>query len=367
VIEVRDLSITLGEFALHEISMLVPEGEYFVVLGPTGAGKTVLLECIVGLHQPAAGAVHLDGRDVTGLRPEERHVSYVPQDYCLFPHMTARDNITFGMRLRRWAPSRMAEKTRHLSELLHITPLLARRPLTLSGGEKQRVALARALAVEPRVLLLDEPLAAVDERTRERLCDELKTVQRELGTTTIHVSHNFEETLAVADRVGIFDRGRIMQVGTPHEVFHQPANRFVAEFTRAENLVPGVVVRERDAAHFVTAGLRLPVTTDRTGPARLVVRPEELHLQAPGAPVGPDCLTGQVARTVDKGPLVRVLVRAGDLDWSVLVASRAAQELRLAAGAAVVLQVPSAAVHLLPAEAASLGDAEPEADSQAQP
>lgn len=347
VIEVRDLAITLGEFALHEIRMLVPEGEYFVVLGPTGAGKTVLLECIVGLHQPAAGSVHLDGRDVTALRPEERNVSYVPQDYCLFPHMTVRDNIAFGMRLRHWPAERLEQKTQHLADLLHITPLLARRPLTLSGGEKQRAALARALAIEPRVLLLDEPLAAVDERTRERLCDELKAVQRELGTTTIHVSHNFEETLAVADRIGIFHRGRIMQVGTPHEVFHQPANRFVAEFTRSENLVPGRVVQEGERPHFVTDGLRLPIPAAREGPACLVVRPEELRLHGPGALAGDGRVAGQVARTVDKGALVKVLVKAGEADWSVLVPTRIARELQLAPGGAVVLEVPADAIHVL--------------------
>jgi molybdate/tungstate transport system ATP-binding protein len=203
MLRVERLSIRLGEFDLRNISLEVREGEYFVLLGPTGTGKTVLVECIAGLHRPKSGRIFLNGRDITDLPPEERGIGYVPQDYALFPNLTAFENIAFGLRVRKFPEAMVRRKVQELAEWLGITYLLHRLPLTLSGGEKQRVALARALAVEPKVLLLDEPLAAVDEQTRERLCRELKAIQRQTGATFVHVSHNFEETLAVADRIGV--------------------------------------------------------------------------------------------------------------------------------------------------------------------
>lgn len=354
MIEVRDLAIALGEFRLHGISMLVEEGEYFVILGPTGAGKTVLVECIVGLHTPASGRVLLDERDVTGLRPEERQVAYVPQDYCLFPHMTVRDNIAFGMRLRHLAEQTVRDQVARLSAMLHIEGLLDRHPLTLSGGEKQRVALARALAIRPRVLLLDEPLAAVDERTRERLCDELKQVQRELGTTTIHVSHNFEETLAVADKIGIFQSGSIMQVGTPFEVFHRPRNEFVAHFTGAQNVVGGEVLATPLGAEFVSGALRLAAEGAAAGPATLVIRPEELRLHPAGsgaAPASDGLLAGTVTRVMDKGALAKVLVHAAGLEWAALLSKQEARSLGLTACMAVGVELPAASRHFICAEA----------------
>ena len=356
MIEVRDLSIRLGEFHLREINLRVEEGEYFVILGPTGAGKTVLVECIVGLHQPAQGQVFLDEREVTRLRPEERQVAYVPQDYCLFPHMTVRQNIGFGLRLRHWASGAIRERVDALAEMLHISGLLEREPLNLSGGEKQRVALARALAIEPRVLLLDEPLAAVDERTRERLCDELKAVQRQLGTTTIHVSHHFDETLAVADKIGVFDQGRIMQIGTPHDIFHRPDNEFVAAFTGMENLIAGEIQQRDGRAIFSFAGgecvpLPGPIGTvgglavpPAAGAAKLVIRPEELRLSGVGDSEG---LAGCVKQVRAKGALVKAIVEAGQVEWTALVPQREAAGLDLAPGRAVRLHIPPEAVHLI--------------------
>ncbi len=349
VIDVRGVSITLGEFSLKSIDLHVEEGEYFVILGPTGAGKTVLVECIVGLHAPDAGRVFLDGADVTDLRPEHRNVAYVPQDYCLFPNMTVARNIGFGLRIRKRSEQQIEQRVNELAALLHIEGLLGRHPLTLSGGEKQRVALARALAIEPRVLLLDEPLAAVDERTRERLCDELNAVQRELGTTTVHVSHNFEETLAVADHIGIFDDGRIMQVGTPQDVFHRPSDEFVADFVGCENIVSGHVEAGGDGAVFIAGQLRLAVNDGRMGDARLVIRPERIRLH-PGADGGAEnCLPARVVHVVDKGPMLKVYLEAGGIRWAVLVPRQHLTEEQLPAGAELQLVVPRDHVHIIPA------------------
>lgn len=350
MIEVRDVSLTLGEFHLRDIDLLVDEGEYAVILGPTGAGKTVLLECIVGIHEPARGQVVLDQRDVTRMRPEQRGVAYVPQDYCLFPHMTVFDNIAFGMRLRKWPSGRVSGRVDELARLLHIEPILGRRPLTLSGGERQRAALARALAVEPRVLLLDEPLSAVDERTRERLCDELKAVQRHFGTTTVHVSHNFEETLAVADKVAVFERGRIAQVGTPEDVFCRPNSVSVALFVGITNLLPGAVRPGDGLPEFISGGLRFAVDTGLRGPAVAAIRPENIHLLAADE-AHPDILpSGRVARLTDKGALVKVAFTTAGVDLVALASKREVSRLRIEPGAEVAFEVSPHAVHLLPGD-----------------
>ncbi len=348
VIQVQGLSITLGEFSLKSIDLRVEEGEYFVILGPTGAGKTVLVECIVGLHAPDAGRVLLDGNDVTDLRPEHRKVAYVPQDYCLFPNMTVARNIGFGLRIRKRPEAEIDRRVAELARMLHIEGLLGRHPLTLSGGEKQRVALARALAIEPRVLLLDEPLAAVDERTRERLCDELKTVQRELGTTTIHVSHNFEETLAVADHIGVFDDGVIRQVGTPFEVFHRPADEFVARFVGCENIIEGHVGAAQDGSVFTTDTLKLEVDTEYHGNVRMVIRPDCLRLGPEPADDVENTMPARVVRVVDKGPLLKAYVEAAGRQWAVSLSAHEALEAGVATGSELAMTAPREHVHIIP-------------------
>jgi len=361
MIETRGLGLRLGEFELREIDLAVEEGEYFVILGPTGAGKTVLVECIVGLHTPETGSVWLDGQEVTHLKPEERHLGYVPQDYALFPHLTVRQNIEFGLRLRRLPPQELTARVEGLVELLGIRSLLSRYPLTLSGGEKQRVALARALVVEPRALLLDEPLAAVDERTRERLCVELRNLQRQTGTTIIHVSHNFEETLALADRIALFQEGRIVQVGPPAEIFYHPQSEFVAHFTRTENIFAGQVEpADQGWARFRPSVSGEPVTlwvrAGFAGPALLTVRPEEVRLVPPSPGAGSlgkgtagaeNVLSGRVARLMDKGPLVKVEVAAA-LPCVALLSKAEARSLHLAEGQPIEAILPAERLHLLP-------------------
>ena len=375
MLRVEGLGIRLGEFDLREISFEVHDGEYFVLLGPTGTGKTVLVECIAGLHRPSRGRIWLDGRDITDLPPEERGIAYVPQDYALFPNLTAYENIAFGLRVRKLSDAQVRAKVAELAEWLGITYLLERFPLTLSGGEKQRVALARALAVEPKVLLLDEPLAAVDEETRERLCRELKTIQRQSGATFIHVSHNFEETLAVADRIGVMNFkteeaghkgkrrdwrvGRLLQVGTPEEVFYRPANEFVARFTRSENIWRGEVRGQiGDWVQVWVNGTILWVQRPKgqeTLPSEvtLVIRPERVRLlpmreESEGQM---NLLHGEVVALTDKGGLWRgeVLTEIG-LTAVALLSKREAEELKLQVGTTVAVALDPAYLHLCPAE-----------------
>ncbi|MBN2359216.1 MAG: ABC transporter ATP-binding protein, partial [Deltaproteobacteria bacterium] len=198
MIEIRDLSIDLGAFHLRHVDLAVQDGEYVALLGPTGAGKTVLLECIVGLHRRHAGAIAVDGIDVTRHFPEERNVGYVPQDYALFPNLTVRQNLAYGLKARRAPAAEIADKVNAMLARLGLGALAQRFPVHLSGGEQQRVALGRALITGPRIVLLDEPLSALDENLRCELAGELRQIQRALQGTFLHVCHNLEEALEVA-------------------------------------------------------------------------------------------------------------------------------------------------------------------------
>jgi len=347
LIQVRGLSLRLGDFAVHDADLDVAKGDYFVLLGPTGAGKTVLLECIAGLHRPQKGEIYVDGVQVNDVAPERRSMGYLPQDYALFPHLDVRQNIAFGMRLRKKSKKETSDKVDELAALLGITHLLRRTPLTLSGGEQQRVALARALAIEPQVLLLDEPLSALDEQTRETLCVELRRVHEELGTTTVHVSHNFEETLAVADRIGIIHEGRIRQVGTAEEVFRRPASKFVAGFVRCDNAMPGTA-RKSERGLLVRVGdMDFQVAEEMEGDVFLTIRPEDVAVTLPGVH-RPNAVRGRITSVVDKGALMRVGVDAG-VNLVALIGRRDFQASGLSVGDEVAAFFDPTAAHVFPA------------------
>ena len=237
LLEIIGLSKSMENFSIKRIDLKVRRGEYFVLLGPNGAGKTLLLELIAGIRRPDEGRIIISDRDVTDLPPERRNVGYVPQNYALFPHMTVFDNIAFGLRMRNLPVKRVEE----IANALGITHLLDRKPTTLSGGERQRVAIARALAIEPEIMLLDEPLSNVDPHMRWRLMDEMRRWHSELGFTAIHVTHSFEEAFRLADRMGIMMNGELVQVGDVREIFEAPANERVARFL-GFNVLDGRIV-----------------------------------------------------------------------------------------------------------------------------
>ncbi len=237
MIEIRDLSLHLGEFNLKNINLAIRDGEYFVILGPTGAGKTVLLECVAGLHRFKKGAIFFDAADVTRLVPEERSLGYVPQDYVLFPFLNVSDNIAFGLKQSRISAAEIRERVNEIAGILGISLLLRRDTRSLSGGEKQRVALARALAPSPHTLLLDEPLSALDLRTAKSLRLELKRIHHQLGLTTIHITHDLMEALEMADRVAVVQDGRVEQVAEPEAMLFYPDGDKVADFIGSPNIL----------------------------------------------------------------------------------------------------------------------------------
>ena len=362
-VQIKDLWVDLGEFHLREIELDIAPGEYFVVLGPTGAGKTVLLETIAGLHQPRKGSIFLDGKDVTDMPPERRGIGFVYQDYVLFPHLDVAANIAFGLKLRGIDRCTVEERVAEISQLLGIDHLLHRRPGTLSGGEQQRVALARALVIEPRLLLLDEPLSALDPATREGLQRELARLHQELGTTTAHVTHDFEEAVALGDRIAVIHEGRVVQVGLPEEIFRKPGSEFVARFVGVRNIFRGEI-RPGDDGYRVLHidGIEIAVVTDLVGQAHGSLRPEDIVLsREPLRSSARNSFRGHIVDIADRGTIVYVTVRvpfdpstrlrAGcaqgkTLDFTCVITRTSLEEMELREGLAIHVAFKASAVHV---------------------
>ncbi len=272
--------------ALDGVSLNVREGEFFALLGPSGCGKTTLLRVIAGLERQDEGRVYFDGRDVSDLPPHERRVAMVFQNYALWPHMTVFDNVAYGLKLKGLPKEEIAEKVRWALRLVRLEGMEDRTPFQLSGGQQQRVALARALAVEPEALLLDEPLSNLDAKLRLEMRGELRKLQRELGVTAVYVTHDQEEAMSLADRIAVMNRGRILQVGTPAEIYERPANYFVADFIGQSTFIPGTVRSASGEVYEVETNLGVMRAVPSTPGSDfhpgeeviLAVRPENLRL-----------------------------------------------------------------------------------------
>jgi putative spermidine/putrescine transport system ATP-binding protein len=297
-----------GVSALNGLSLTMAPGEMVALLGPSGCGKTTAMRLVAGLEEADGGRVMFGGKDVTGLPANKRDVGMVFQAYSLFPHMTAQQNVAFGLSLHKVSPVERNRRAGEMLELVGLSQYANRYAHQLSGGQQQRVALARALAIRPTVLLLDEPLSALDAKVRTRLRDEIRRVQLEVGTTTLFVTHDQEEALAIADRVGVMNKGRLEQLGPPTEIYSRPATSFVAEFVGLTNRLAGMV----SDGEVEVRGTRLPLVQPdaANGPAIALVRPEAVSLAANGGVSGP--LVGTVIAVSFLGALSRVTVDLGD-------------------------------------------------------
>lgn len=315
MIRMTEVVYSAGNFAMN-LSLEIKAGEYVVIMGPTGAGKTAAVECLAGLRQPTSGRIEIAGRDVTRAEPRARSIGYVPQDYALFRHRTVWSNIAFGPEVHGWSRKEIREAVESAARLTGVESLLDRHVHGLSGGERQRTALARALAVKPKVLILDEPVSALDESTRETVCSDLRRLQRELGVTTIHISHNQEEAFTVADRAVIIRNGRLEQAGRMQELLRRPNNAFVARFMRCENFFTGEAIGPAsypDSTSVRTAGGSLEIPGLWTGTISFIVRPENIQLIKPGdPPPRKEALTFpvRIARDIDRGAYVRLELSA---------------------------------------------------------
>jgi iron(III) transport system ATP-binding protein len=241
-IQLRDIVKRFGTLeAVSHVSLEIRDGELFTLLGPSGCGKTTLLRLIGGFHKPDVGEIHFDGKPVTSIPPYERNIGMVFQNYALWPHMRVSDNITYGLKLKKIPKSEIAEKVSHVLGLVNLAGLERRYPGQLSGGQQQRVALARALVLNPDVLLLDEPLSNLDAKIRIQVRAEIRKLQKDLGITTIYVTHDQEEALTLSDRIAVINLGQLLQIGSPRDLYERPENPFVADFIGINNLVSGDV------------------------------------------------------------------------------------------------------------------------------
>ncbi len=327
-IEIGQLSKVFGQGAqafraLDEVSVTIRRGEFFTLLGPSGCGKTTLLRLIAGFEQPSGGTLRIGGKEVAGLGPNQRPVNTVFQNYALFPHMSVADNIGFGLQMQGRPAAERRETVGRMLRLVQMEALADRRPAQISGGQQQRVALARALAPAPRVLLLDEPLSALDLKLRKEMQSELKRLQTETGITFVFVTHDQEEALTMSDRIAVMSEGRILQTGTPEEIYNRPADRFVADFIGDTNFLEAVVEEASGGRAVVRlpGGARVPANLPASGAGgpgstvTVVIRPEHARIVG-DTDVGPPdegaVLSGRVEKSVFFGTDTHVHLRLPD-------------------------------------------------------
>jgi len=347
MIEIKDLCVKLGGFLLKNITFDVQDGEYFVLLGPTGSGKTVLLESIAGLNPTRSGQVRINGRDVTHLNLEKRNIGFAFQDYTLYRHLSVRDNISFGLQWRRKARQEVEDAVDRAVELLDIAHLLKRRPWSLSGGESQKIALARALAIKPDLLLLDEPLSAVDPEMREATGRELKEIHNRLKLTTIHVTHDFEEAITLGDRIAVLGKGCIIQIGTPEQIFRHPNSEFVAQFVMTRNIFEGEVSDSPEGQSvFSVEGVKLVVGTTRRGKLHASIRPEDILISREPLHSGNfNSFQGTITHITDHGPVAYLTVNVPP-EFTCLILHRSLEEIGLEEKQKVFITLKASAVNI---------------------
>ena len=358
--------------AVDGIDLHIPAGEFFSLLGPSGCGKTTTLRMVAGFEQPTSGEILLDGTDVAYTPAHERNVNTVFQNYALFPHLNVYDNIAFGLKRAKRPKAEIRERVGKALELVQLPGYERRKSSQLSGGQQQRVALARALILNPSVLLLDEPLGALDAKLRKALQIELKSLQQEVGITFLYVTHDQEEALTMSDRLAVMKAGHIEQIGVPQEVYEDPETLYVADFLGVSNLMEATIVNAGTGACRVALdGYELQTRgTDRdvTGEAKIVIRPERIELEEHGSPSGQNRIPAMVERVVYAGSEIQVIVRAATGEALQALVQNTGGEIPWEQGTPVQLHLPVDALRVLPSgigDAPSLKGEEPDPETVA--
>ncbi len=342
----KNLWVDLEEFKLKDISLEIADGEYFMVLGPTGAGKTILLETIAGIYELKQGEIYIKGRNATQAPPENRNIGFVYQEYALFPHLNVYNNVQFGLKARKM--NQPKEKTKEIMQLLDISHLGSRYPHTLSGGEKQKAALARAIVVEPEVLLLDEPLAALDQKTRDYLRGELSKINNELGITMMHVTHDQPEAMMLGHRTCVMMDGRILQIGKTDEVFNWPINEEVADFVGVENILSGKIHSSNNGVITVKVDdyKIISVSDRKNGQVKVFIRPEDITLSLKKQDSSArNMIPGTVQKVTRLGAIYRIELDNG---LSSYVTKQSVENLQLKPGREVYASFKATSVKVRP-------------------
>jgi len=355
MVELRNVTKRFGAYeALKEASFEIRAGEFMTFLGPSGCGKTTCLRLISGFDTPTSGQIFLDGKDVTFEPPYRRDVNQVFQNYALFPHLTIYENIAFGLRMKKIPPSQIRERVDRVVKMTSLDTFTERKPAQLSGGQRQRVALARAIVCEPKVLLLDEPLSALDAKLRTQMRIELKQLQKKLGITFIFVTHDQEEALTMSDRVAVLNAGRVEQIGTVNEIYYKPATRFVASFIGESNIVEAEILRaEGEFLHCrLEGGLELAVRTPNP-PAHsqilLSLRPEKIRLTREN-PGGRNSFPGTIEMEIFKGAMDELTISVqGGLQLGAVTANDGQAESDLHEGERIFARIQPEDIHIVAA------------------
>ena len=311
-LELQGLTKRFGEFtAVDSMNLKAAEGEMIALLGGSGCGKTTTLRMIAGFTEPTAGQILVDGKNVSTIPPYRRNIGIFFQNYALFPHMTVFENVAFGLKLQKLPKNEIRERVEHMLALVKLTGMDKRYPRQLSGGQQQRVAIARALVNRPKVLLLDEPLGALDLRLRKDMQNELKRIQQQMGITFIYVTHDQEEALTMSDTVVVMDKGRIQQIGTPEDIYNEPKNAFVADFIGESNILNGVMVRDKVVKMYGKEFPCVDVGFAENEPVDVVIRPEDIDI----VPVEQGQLIGTVTNVTFKGMQYDIIVDFRGFKW----------------------------------------------------
>jgi molybdate/tungstate transport system ATP-binding protein len=343
MLELRSISKTLGTFAMSDVSIKIGDGEYFVLLGPSGAGKSVLIDIVAGLIKPDSGQLLWNGKDMTLQPPEKRGFAVVYQDYALFPHLTVKQNIIYGLRTAGCNSTKIKKRLKTLVEMLQIEDLLSHQPSTLSGGEQQRVALARALIVEPKLLLLDEPLSALDINSQLRLRKELKRINRDLNISVLHVTHDPEESMVLADQIGVMLDSKIRQVARPVELFRKPSDPEVAAFLGIRNIL-SVTKAQKDVC--LTCEKDIYASSANASTSHIWIKPEEILLSIdPFDSSARNQFRCRVVEIESLDSLLAVHIASGKLPLTALITYASFNKLQIAVGTEVYATFKSSAVH----------------------
>ena len=339
------------EFQLQDINLEINKNEFFIVLGPSGAGKTLLLELIAGIHYPESGRILFKGEDITHLPPEKRKIGFVFQDYALFPHKRVWQNIEFGLYSRKIPRHEKLKLVTEMMDQIGIADLAKRYPNTLSGGEQQRVALARALIVDPEIFLLDEPLSALDYNMRLKLREEILKIQKKLQITTIYVTHDRIEAFTLADRIAIMNKGRIIQIGTPNEIFRAPQNEFVAQFTGYDNFLEGIAKYdpETQLTTIDCGNFEIQVANSKEGKVKAFIRPEDIaiSLTPPKSSIR-NVLPGKIIEAQDQGPIIKLKVDLGqNQEVYALITHQSFLDLNLNLNSKVFIAIKATSIQIL--------------------
>jgi spermidine/putrescine transport system ATP-binding protein len=353
-IEVENVSRRFAEHvALDRVSLTVREGEFFSLLGPSGCGKTTLLRILAGLDLPDEGAVRIGGVEAREIPAHRRPVNTVFQSYALFPHLSVRDNVAFGLRMKKVAPAEIEKRVARAMELVQITALADRKPSQISGGQKQRVALARALINEPQVLLLDEPLGALDLKLRKELQVELAALQKRLGMTFVYVTHDQEEALVMSDRIAVMRAGRIEQLDEARRLYERPRTRFVGQFLGSCNLLDAAVRERRGGDLVVETGagrLRLPGSggeAERRDAFCLAIRPEKIRVRPPAESAGENRIPARVAQLIYIGSETHYILAAGPLTLTAYALNAGSGAPAFGIGESVAAELPAGSLVVL--------------------